>query len=80
MSKHSLPTDCQGDKKIFLIILLKVASHHISTGCHKLYEELIPAEINGLKATSQTDLSMLLMRVEIRTHLFSSVEFHMALF
>ena len=45
MSKHSLPTDCQRDEKIFRIVLLKAASHHIPTGRHRLHEEPVPADI-----------------------------------
>ena len=45
LSKHSLPTDCQKDKKIFRTFLLKAASHHIPTGRHRLHEEPVPAEI-----------------------------------
>ena len=45
LSKHSLPTDCQRDEKIFRTILLKAASHHIPTGRHRLHEEPVPAEI-----------------------------------
>ena len=45
MSKHSHPTDCQRDEKIFRTILLKAASHDIPTGHHRLHEEPVPAEI-----------------------------------
>ena len=45
LSKRSLPTDCQRDEKIFRTVLLKVASHHIHTGRHRLHEEPVPAEI-----------------------------------
>ena len=45
LSKRSLPTDCQRDEKIFRTVLLKAASHHIPTGCHRLHEEAVPAEI-----------------------------------
>ena len=44
LSKHSLPTDCQRDEKIFRTVLLK-ASHNISNGRPILYEEPVPAEI-----------------------------------
>ena len=44
MSKRSLPTDCQRDE-IFCTVLLKTASHRIPTGCHRLHEEAVPAEI-----------------------------------
>ena len=37
-SKYYLPTDCQRDEKIFLTVLLKAASHHIPTGCHRLHD------------------------------------------
>ena len=39
LSKRSLPTDCQRDEKIFRIVLLKAASHHIPTGRHRLHTE-----------------------------------------
>ena len=45
LSKRSLPTDCQRDEKILRTILLKAASHHITTGRHRLHEEPVPAEI-----------------------------------
>ena len=45
LSKRSLPTGCQRDEKIFRTDLLKVASHHIPTGRHRLHEEPVPAEI-----------------------------------
>ena len=45
LSKHSLPTDCQRDEKIFRTVLLKAASHHIPTGRHRLHEEPVPAGI-----------------------------------
>ena len=45
LSKRSLPTDCQRDEKIFRTVLLKAASHHIPTGCHRLHEEAVPPEI-----------------------------------
>ena len=45
LSKRSLPTDCQRDKKIFLTVLLKAASQHILTGSHRLHAEPVPAEI-----------------------------------
>ena len=48
LSKHSLPTDCQRDEKIFCTILFKAASHHIPTGRHRLHEEPLPAEILDL--------------------------------
>ena len=40
MSKHSFPTDCQRDEKIIRTNLLKVASHHIPTGRHRLHKEI----------------------------------------
>ena len=51
LSKHSLPTDCQRDEKIFRTVLLKAASHHISTGRHRLHEEPVPAEILDVMTT-----------------------------
>ena len=39
LSKHSFPTDCQRDEKIFRTVLLKAASHH------RLHEEPVPEEI-----------------------------------
>ena len=45
LSKRFLPTDCQRDEKIVRTVLLKVASHHIPTGRHRLHEEPVPAEI-----------------------------------
>ena len=45
LSKRSLPTDCQRDKKILRTILLKAGSHHIPTGRHRLHEEPVPADI-----------------------------------
>ena len=45
LSKRSLPTDCQRDEKIFRTVLLKAASYHIPTGCHRLHEKAVPAEI-----------------------------------
>ena len=45
LSKRSLPTGCQRDEKIFRIVLLKAASHHIHTGRHRLHEEPVPAEL-----------------------------------
>ena len=45
LSKHSLPTDCQKDEKIFRTVLLKAASQHIPTGRHRFHEESVPAEI-----------------------------------
>ena len=45
LSKHSFPTDCQRDEKIFRTVLLKAASHHIHTGRHRLHEEPVPEEI-----------------------------------
>ena len=45
LSKCSIPKDCQRDEKIFRTVLLKVASHHIPTGRHRLHEEPVPAEI-----------------------------------
>ena len=44
-SKCSLPTDCHGDEKIFLTILLKAAPRHIPTGRHRPHEEPGSAEI-----------------------------------
>ena len=49
LSNHSLPTDCQRDEKIFRTVLLKVASHHIPTGRHRLHEEPVPADILYVK-------------------------------
>ena len=56
MSQHSLPTDCQRDKKIVRTVLLKAASQPIPTVHHKLHEEHELAEIlcvitrrNGLR-------------------------------
>ena len=40
LSKRSLPTDCQIDEKIFRTILIKSASHHISTVRHRLLRNL----------------------------------------
>ena len=45
LSNRSLPTDCQGDEKIFRTVLLKAESHHILTGRHRLHEEPVLAEI-----------------------------------
>ena len=45
LSKHSGPTVCQRDEKIFRTVLLNAASHHIPTGRHRLHEEAVPAEI-----------------------------------
>ena len=45
LSKHSLPTDCHRDEKIFRTVLLKAAPYHIPTGRHRLHEEPLPAEI-----------------------------------
>ena len=45
LSKRSLPTDCQRDEKIFRTVLHKAASHHNTTGRHRLHEEPVPAEI-----------------------------------
>ena len=45
LSKHSLPTNCQRDEKIFRTVLLKAASHHFHTGRHRLHEEHVPAEM-----------------------------------
>ena len=45
LSKHSFPTDCQRDEKIFRTVLLKAALYHIPTGRHILHEEPVPAEI-----------------------------------
>ena len=45
LRNRSLPTDCQRDKKIVRIVILKAASHHIHTGRHRLHEEPVPAEI-----------------------------------
>ena len=45
LSKRSLPTDCQRDKKIFHTVLLKTASYHIHNGRQRLHEDPVPAEI-----------------------------------
>ena len=44
LSRH-LPTDCQKDEKLFRVILLKAASHHIPIGRRKLYTQQVPVEI-----------------------------------
>ena len=45
LRSHHLQTDCQKDKKLFRVALLKAASHHIPTGRRKLYMQQVPAEI-----------------------------------
>ena len=53
MSERSLPTDCQRDENIFCTVLLKAASHHIPTGCHRLHEE--PASVDILDVMNRGD-------------------------
>ena len=48
LSMCSLPTNCQRDENIFRTILLNAALHHIPTGCHRLHEEPVPADILGV--------------------------------
>ena len=50
-----LPIDCQKDEKLFRVILLKAASHHILTGRRKLYTQQVQAEILAM-VEEQDDL------------------------
>ena len=45
LSKRRLPTDCQKGEKILCAIILKAASHHITSGRQQINTEPVPTEI-----------------------------------
>ena len=77
LSKHSLPTDCQRDEKIFRTVLHKAASPHIPTGRHRLHEEPVPADIldvmtrrNDLHKRDPTSSALPRLNDDIQNHIY----------